>query len=148
MNSFGCLLTTAANNTAATLPHNDVFYSTQTLPFGLLIQNTEWHGVENQVRKLAMNNNATKDNLRVVLISSMGTTYPDPPAFMGGKDLFYKLQVCVRCHCNSQCQRHINASAYPTQYVIPQCVFVLSLQAETFLGSCGLATTVVKPCGS
>lgn len=72
----------------------------------------EWKGVEHQVQKLITNNdNSDLSNLHTVLISSMGTTYPNPLPFMGGKDLFYKLQ------------------------------------AETFLGSCGISTTIVKPCG-
>lgn len=74
--------------------------------------NVEWKGVEHQVQKLVENNNESQlIDLHTVLISSMGTSYPHPLPFMGGKDLFYKLQ------------------------------------AETFLGSCGISTTVIKPCG-
>ena len=71
----------------------------------------EFDGVENQVAALTSANNGTLGTLRVVLCSSMGTTYPSPKPMMGGPILFWKLN------------------------------------AEAFLFSSGVGTTVVKPCG-
>ena len=50
----------------------------------------ELDGLENQVAALATNK-STLEDLRVVLCSSGSTTNPNPPAFEGGKDLFWKL---------------------------------------------------------
>lgn len=56
----------------------------------------EWHGVQNQVEALATNANSDGVplvSLRVALISSMGTTEPNPSATEGGSVLFWKLQA-------------------------------------------------------
>lgn len=73
----------------------------------------DYEGVINQAQTLAVLNAATVGlaNLQIVLCSSMGTTIRNPLPFMGGTDLFYKLN------------------------------------AEAFLGSSGLKTVIVKPCG-
>uniref|UniRef100_A0A7S4FFT2 NAD(P)-binding domain-containing protein n=1 Tax=Eutreptiella gymnastica TaxID=73025 RepID=A0A7S4FFT2_9EUGL len=55
-------------------------------------KNVEWLGVINQVRALAEANHNQPD-LFVALISSMGTTDPNPKPFAGGKVLFWKLQA-------------------------------------------------------
>lgn len=54
----------------------------------------DFQGVVNQVSAFA-GNAATKglSSLRVVLLSSMGTTYINPPASFGGTDLFWKLNA-------------------------------------------------------
>merc|ERR1711865_1050367 len=60
------------------------------------MQAVEWRGVQNQVEQLAhgaMNAGIPLDTLHVSLISSMGTTDPNPPAYEGGVDLFWKLQA-------------------------------------------------------
>lgn len=71
----------------------------------------EWRGVQNQVAAMALQADRPLAELRVALISSMGTTDPDPQPYMGGADLFWKLQ------------------------------------AEAFLGTCGVPSYIVKPCG-
>jgi len=61
-----------------------------------LMQAVEWRGVQNQVEQLARSaNNAgiSLASLHVSLISSMGTTQPNPPPYEGGADLFWKLQA-------------------------------------------------------
>jgi len=60
------------------------------------MQDVEWHGVENQVSVLASGAAASGrpvSSLGVALISSMGTTDPDPAPYEGGADLFWKLQA-------------------------------------------------------
>lgn len=59
-------------------------------------QDVEWHGVENQVSILAQSaraQNQSLGSLGVALISSMGTTAPNPKPFEGGPLLFWKLQA-------------------------------------------------------
>ena len=53
----------------------------------------EFDGVVNSVTVLASQPNATLASLRVVFCSSMKTSNPNPPAFEGGKTLFYKLNA-------------------------------------------------------
>lgn len=53
----------------------------------------EFDGVKNQVAALATGAGRPASSLFVALVSSGGTTYPDPPAYMGGKILFYKLNA-------------------------------------------------------
>lgn len=55
----------------------------------------DYEGVVNQVSLLATLNGADfgLGNLQVILCSSMGTTFPNPPPFMGGTDLFFKLNA-------------------------------------------------------
>lgn len=55
----------------------------------------EFIGVENQVAALATGRAAGKElsSLRAILISSSGTTVPDPPPFSGGAILFWKLNA-------------------------------------------------------
>merc|ERR1711871_315886 len=59
------------------------------------MKNVDWKGVENQVAALASGRptGTAVGDLRVALISSMGTTNPKPPSYEGGEDLFYKLQA-------------------------------------------------------
>jgi len=59
------------------------------------MEKVEWKGVEMQVTALAQGrpSGMAVADLRVALISSMGTTNPKPPAYEGGEDLFYKLQA-------------------------------------------------------
>lgn len=54
----------------------------------------DYLGVVNQIEAFQSNAaNYGVSNLRVALISSMGTTFPNPPPFMGGTDLFWKLNA-------------------------------------------------------
>lgn len=60
------------------------------------VENVEWKGVENQVSVLAdiaVKQGRPVSSLQFAMISSMGTTNPDPQPFMGGNVLFWKLQA-------------------------------------------------------
>ena len=52
----------------------------------------EWTGLENQVAALTRSSPVNVTQMRVALISSMGTTKKNPPKYEGGTDLFWKLQ--------------------------------------------------------
>ena len=61
-----------------------------------VLEDVEWHGVENQVSALAESANdqgRPLSSLQFSMISSMGTTDIDPKPFMGGDSLFYKMQA-------------------------------------------------------
>merc|ERR1719236_383160 len=58
-----------------------------------LMRAVEFTGVENQVAALAMHSDVSITDKRVVLLSSMGTTYRHPLPFMGGPILFWKLNA-------------------------------------------------------
>lgn len=59
-------------------------------------QLVEWKGVENQIAvlaKSAVDQGRPLSSLQFAMISSMGTTDPEPQPFMGGNVLFWKLQA-------------------------------------------------------